>query len=138
MNKQYDIKALYKAVAKKLQEDNERISFECHKGGYKSIHKKMYSYIIVRTVLRAFFRVITEILAEGDTVRCFGYFKIEPKLYKARKVKNPYDNVLYDAPAQYKPKIKFGKQIKEACANIPAERMENSSNEDKNNNSGGQ
>lgn len=131
MNKQYDIKALYKAVAKKLQEDNERISFECHKGGYKSMHKKMYSYIIVRTVLRAFFRVITEILAEGDTVRCFGYFKIEPKLYKARKVKNPYDNVLCDAPAQYKPKIKFGKQIKEACANIPVEEMENRSNEDK-------
>ena len=32
LNKQYDIKALYKAVAKKLQEDNEKISFECHSG----------------------------------------------------------------------------------------------------------
>lgn len=117
----------------KLQENNERISFKCHKGGYKSIHKKIYSYIIVRTVLRAFFRVITEILAEGDTVRWYGYFKIEPKLYEARKVQNPYDNVLYDAPAQYKPKIKFGKQIKKACANIsvPVEEMKNSNNEDK-------
>ena len=86
--------------------------------------------------ITAFFRVITEILAEGDTVRCFGYFKIEPKLYKARKVQNPHDNILYDAPAQYKPKIKFGKQIKEACANIPVEKMENS-NEDKNNDFGG-
>ena len=119
MNKSYGIQELYKIVAEKLRQNNERISFECHKGGYKSIHKKMYSYIIVRTVLRAFFRVITEILAEGDTVRCFGYFKIEPKLYKARKVQNPHDNILYDAPAQYKPKIKFGKQIKEACAGIP-------------------
>lgn len=131
MNKSYGIQELYKIVAEKLRQNNERISFECHKGGYKSIHKKMYSYIIVRTVLRAFFRVITEILAEGDTVRCFGYFKIEPKLYKARKVQNPHDNILYDAPAQYKPKIKFGKQIKEACANIPVEKMENSSNTDK-------
>ena len=131
MNKTYDIQDLYKVVSQKLRQDNERISFECHKGGYKSIHKKMYSYIIVRTVLRAFFQVITEILAEGDTVRCFGYFKIEPKLYQARKVKNLYDNVLCDAPAQYKPKIKFGKQIKEACANIPVEKMENSSNTDK-------
>ena len=124
---------LYKVVAQKLRQDNERISFECHKGGYKSIHKKIYSYIIVRTVLRAFFRVITEILAEGDTVRWYGYFKIEPKLYEARKVQNPYDNVLYDAPAQYKPKIKFGKQIKKACANIPVpmEEMKNSNNEDK-------
>ena len=122
---------LYKVVAQKLRQDNERISFECHKGGYKSIHKKIYSYIIVRTVLRAFFRVITEILAEGDTVRWYGYFKIEPKLYEARKVQNPYDNVLYDAPAQYKPRIKFYKRLKEACANIPVEKMENSSNEDK-------
>ena len=124
MNKQYDIKALYKAVAKKLQEDNEKISFECHKGGYKSIHKKMYSTIIVKTVLRAFFRVITEILSEGDTVRCSGYFKIEPKLYEARKVKNPHDNVLCDAPAQYKPKIKLYKRIKEACFSIPIDKIE--------------
>ena len=131
MNKSYGTKELYKIVAENLRQDNEQISFECHKGGYKSIHKKMYSYIIVKTVLRAFFRVITEILAEGDTVRCFGYFKIEPKLYKARKVQNPHDNILYDAPAQYKPKIKFGKQIKEACANIPVEEMENRNNEDK-------
>lgn len=138
MNKTYDIQVLYKVVSQKLRQDNEQISFECHKGGYKSIHHKMYSYIIVRNVLRAFFQVITEILAEGDSVRCFGYFKIEPKLYQARKVKKPYDNVLYDAPAQYKPKIKFGKQIKEACANIPVEKMENSSNEDKNNDFGGQ
>ena len=129
MNKTYDIQALYKVVSQKLRQDNERISFECHKGGYKSIHRKMYSYIIVRTVLRAFFRAITEILAEGDTVRCFGYFKIEPKLYKARKVKNPYDNVLYDAPAQYKPKIKFGKQIKEACAGIPVQEGEDEIND---------
>lgn len=129
MNKTYDIQALYKVVSQKLRQDNERISFECHKGGYKSIHKKMYSYIIVRTVLRAFFRVITEILAEGDTVRCFGYFKIEPKLYQARKVKNPHDNVLYDAPAQYKPKIKFGKQIKEACAGIPVQEGEDEIND---------
>lgn len=93
------------------------------------MHKKMYSTIIVRTVLRAFFQAITEILAEGDTVRCFGYFKIEPKLYQARKVKNPYDNVLYDAPAQYKPKIKFGKQIKEACAGIPVQEGEDEIND---------
>ena len=131
MNKSYGIQELYKIVAEKLRQDNERISFECHKGGYKSNHKKMYSTIIVKTVLRAFFRAIVEILSEGDIVRCSGYFKIEPKLYKARKVQNPYDNVLYDAPAQYKPKIKFGKQIKEACANIPVEKMENSSNTDK-------
>ena len=131
MNKTYDIQDLYKVVSQKLRQDNERISFECHKGGYKSIHKKLYSQIIVRTVLRAFLQTIIEILAEGDTVRCFGYFKIEPKLYQARKVQNPYDNVLYDAPAQYKPKIKFGKQIKKACANIPVEEMENRSNEDK-------
>ena len=129
MNKSYGIQELYKIVAEKLRQDNERISFECHKGGYKSIHKKIYSYIIVRTVLRAFFQVITEILAEGDTVRCFGYFKIEPKLYQARKVKNPYDNVLYDAPAQYKPKIKFGKQIKEACAGIPVQEGEDEIND---------
>lgn len=129
MKKTYDIQELYKVVAYKLRQDNERISFECHKGGYKSIHKKIYSYIIVRTVLRAFFQVITEILAEGDTVRCFGYFKIEPKLYQARKVKNPYDNVLYDAPAQYKPKIKFGKQIKEACAGIPVQEGEDEIND---------
>ena len=80
MNKTYDIQDLYKVVSQKLRQDNGRISFECHKGGYKSIHKKMYSYIIVRTVLRAFFRVITEILAEGDTVRCFGYFKMVLKI----------------------------------------------------------
>ena len=129
MNKTYDIQALYKVVSQKLQQDNERISFECHKGGYKSMHKKMYSYIIVRTVLRAFFRVITEILAEGDTVRCFGYFKIEPKLYQARKVKNLYDNVLCDAPAQYKPKIKFYKRIKEACAGIPVQEGGNEIND---------
>ena len=92
----------------------------------------MYSYIIVRTVLRAFFKVITEILAEGDIVRCYGYFKIEPKLYQARKVQNPHDNVLYNAPAQYKPKIKFYKRIKEACANISVQETENSSNKDKN------
>lgn len=138
LNKTYDIQNLYKIVAQKLRQNNERISFECHKGGYKSIHRKMYSTIIVKIVLRAFFRVITEILAEGDTVRCFGYFKIEPKLYQARKVKNLYDNVLCDAPAQYKPKIKFYKRLKEACANIPVEKMENSSNEDKNNDFGGQ
>ena len=131
LNKQYDSKDLYKIVAQKLRPDNERIGFECHKGGYKSIHRKLYSHIIIRTVLRAFFKVITEILAEGDTVRCFGYFKIEPKLYQARKVQNPYDNVLYDAPAQYKPRIKFYKRIKEACANIPVEEKENSSNKDK-------
>lgn len=119
INKTYDIQDLYKVVSQKLRQDNEKISFECHKGGYKSMHKKMYSTIIVKTVLRAFFKVITEILSEGDIIRCFGYFKIEPKLYQARKVKNPHDNVLYDAPAQYKPKIKFGKQIKEACAGIP-------------------
>ena len=136
MNKSYGIQELYKIVAEKLRQDNERISFECHKGGYKSNHKKIYSTIIVKTVLRAFFRAIVEILSEGDIVRCSGYFKIEPKLYKARKVQNPYDNVLYDAPAQYKPKIKFGKQIKEACANIPVEKMENS-NEDKKNDFGG-
>lgn len=129
MNKTYDIQALYKLVSQKLRQDNGQISFECHKGGYKSIHRKMYSTIIVKTVLRAFFQVITEILAEGDTVRCFGYFKIEPKLYKARKVKNPYDNVLYDASAQYKPKIKFGKQIKEACAGIPVQEGEDEIND---------
>lgn len=138
LNKTYDIQNLYKIVAQKLRQNNERISFECHKGGYKSIHKKIYSYIIVRTVLRAFFQAITEILAEGNTVRCFGYFKIEPKLYQARKVQNPCDNVLYDTPAQYKPKIKFYKRLKEACAGIPVEKLENSSNEDKNNDSGGQ
>lgn len=49
---------------------------------------------------------------------------------------NLYDNVLCDAPAQYKPKIKFYKRLKEACANIPVEKMENS-NEDKNNDFGG-
>lgn len=119
MNKTYNIQVLYKVVSQKLRQDNERISLECHKGGYKSIHKKLYTYIVVRTVLRAFFQVITEILAEGDTVRCSEYFKIEPKLYKARKVQNPHDNVLYDAPAQYKPKIKFYKRLKEACAGIP-------------------
>ena len=131
MNKTYDIQDLYKVVSRKLRQENERIGFECHKGGYKSIHKKLYSYIIVRTVLRVFFRVITEILAEGDTVRCYGYFKIEPKLYEARKVQNPYDNILYDAPAQYKPRIKFYKRIKEACAGIPVAEKENSSNKDK-------
>ena len=136
LNKTYDNKDLYKLVVQKLRENNEKISFTCHKGGYKSIHKKLYSYIIVRTVLHAFFRVIAEILSEGDAVRLRGYFKIQPKLYEARKVQNPHDNILYDAPAQYKPKIKFGKQIKEACANIPVEKMENS-NEDKNNDFGG-
>ena len=100
MNKTYDIQELYKVVAQKLRQNNERIGFECHK-------------------------VITEILAEGDTVRCFGYFKIEPKLYQARKVKNLYDNVLCDAPAQYKPKIKFYKRLKEACAGIPVQEGEN-------------
>lgn len=137
MNKTYNIQVLYKVVSQKLRQDNERISLECHKGGYKSIHKKLYTYIVVRTVLRAFFQVITEILAEGDTVRCSEYFKIEPKLYKARKVQNPHDNVLYDAPAQYKPKIKFYKRIKEACAGIPVREGENI-NADKNNDSGGQ
>ena len=71
MNKSYGIQELYKIVAEKLRQDNERISFECHKGGYKSNHKKMYSTIIVKTVLRAFFRAIVEILSEGDIVRCF-------------------------------------------------------------------
>ena len=131
MNKQYDSIDLCKAVVQKLRQDNEQISFKCHKGGYKSIHKKLYSQIIVRTVLRAFFQTIIEILEEGDAVRWYGYFKIEAKLHEARKVQNPYDNVLYDSPAQYKPKIKFGKQIKKACANIPVEEMENRSNEDK-------
>lgn len=131
MNRTYDMKDLYKIVVQKLRQDNERIGFECHKGGYKSIHKKIYSYIIVRTVLRVFLRVITEILAEGDTVRCYGYFKIEPKLYEARKVQNPCNNVLYDAPAQYKPKMKFYKRIKEACASIPVAEKENSGNRDK-------
>lgn len=129
MNKVYGSKDLYKGVVQKLRQDNERIGFECHKGGYKSIHKKLYTYIVVRTVLRAFFQVITEMLAEGDTVRCSGYFKIESKLYKARKVQNPHDNVLYDAPAQYKPKIKFYKRIKEACAGIPVQEGENEIND---------
>lgn len=59
MNKTYDIQDLCKVVSQKLRQDNEKISFECHKGGYKSMHKKMYSTIIVKTVLRAFFKVIT-------------------------------------------------------------------------------
>ena len=47
MNRTYDMKDLYKIVVQKLRQDNERIGFECHKGGYKSIHKKIYSYIYV-------------------------------------------------------------------------------------------
>ena len=55
--------------------------------------------------------------------------QIEPKLYKARKVQNLYDNVLYDAPTQYKPKIKFYKRLKEACAGIPVQEGENETND---------
>lgn len=108
-----------KKIAEKLRKDGERIVVGGNKYLYKSKYHLLYNKAIVKTVIHAFLLVMTEILAQGDSITLGQYMKIEPVYYPKRAGRNPKENKKIEIPAQYKPKVKFYKNIKEACKRIP-------------------
>jgi nucleoid DNA-binding protein len=72
----------------------------------------------VDMVISAFLDSIVDILEEGDCVKLKGYVTIYPKYYKAKKVNNIVDNQVIDIPERYKPKIKAGSKLENACKNL--------------------
>lgn len=122
MKKSYGNKDIYKLVANKLRQDGERIRIKCEKGGYRSYHKLLYSQVIVRIVLKAFFCVVEDILSEGDGVRIYSYFKLWPEFKESKRVYCPTNRTFYDTLPQFRPRFKFYKRIKEACDNVEGTR----------------
>lgn len=76
----------------------------------------------VNLVLSAFFDSIIEALENGNCVKLKGYMTIYPKLYNPKKVHNVADNQIVHIPERYKPRIKAGSKLENACKNLMEKR----------------
>ena len=80
----------------------------------------------VDLVLSAFFDTIIETLENGDCIKLKGYMTIYPKLFNSKQVHNVSDNQIISIPARYKPRIKAGSKLENACKKLIAKDGDNS------------
>lgn len=73
---------------------------------------------LVNIILDALLDTIVEALENGDQIILKGYMTIYPQLYSAKKVRNVADNQEIEIPERYKPKIKAGIKLKNACKKL--------------------
>lgn len=87
------------------------------KKSWLSKYHLRYTKDIIKMVMDAYNDVMTEAIADGDSVKMYNYFKIEPKHYKERfvQINGFYGTGKNYVPSQYKVKLTMGKKMKEAC-----------------------
>lgn len=78
----------------------------------------------VDLVLSAFFDTIIQALENGDCVKLKGYMTIYPKLFNSKQVHNVSDNQIISIPARYKPRIKAGSKLENACKKLMNKKKE--------------
>lgn len=81
-------------------------------------NEQIISEETVDLVLGAFFDTIIEALENGDCIKLKGYMTIYPKLYNSKKVHNVSDNQIICIPERYKPRIKIGSKLENACKKL--------------------
>ena len=93
---------IIRKIIQKVENDNEQIISEA----------------TVDLVLSAFFDSIIEALENGDCIKLKGYMTIYPKMYKPKRIHNVADNQIVHIPERYKPKIKAGSKLENACKKL--------------------
>ncbi len=116
MNKALSKNDLVDAVKEKLS--SERIVIGGNKILYKRKYHLRYTDRIVSNVMNAFYEVLTDTIKHGDSIKVYDYFKIEPKYYRERVVKDNTRNRTYIVPPRYKVWFKMGKKLEDACAKL--------------------
>ena len=81
-------------------------------------NEQIISEEAVDLVLSAFFDTIIEAVENGNCINLKGYMTIYPKLYNSKKVHNVSDNQLISIPERYKPRIKAGSKLENACKKL--------------------
>lgn len=113
MNKELLKKDIVNLVVDKLYEDGERIEISNQKYVYNKYRLK-YSQKVVKNVINAFWDIVAEVLAEGNSVKLNRYLIIEPKHYDAKVNRNNLsktENELYYTPERYRPRFYAGSKI---------------------------
>lgn len=98
-------KEIVNRVVDKLYADGERIEISNQKYIYNKYRLK-YSQKVVRNVINAFWDIVADALAEGDSVRLNHYLKIESKYHTARTHKNHLgkgEKDVFYIPERYRP-----------------------------------
>lgn len=80
-------------------------------------HEKVSEELVDR-ILDALFDTIVEALENGNQITLKGYMTIYPQLYRSMKVRNVADNEEIEIPERYKPKIKAGVKLRNACKKL--------------------
>ena len=116
MNNELLKKDIVNRVVAKLYADGERIEISNQKYIYNKYRLK-YSQKVVKNVINAFWDIVADALAEGDSVRLNHYLKIEPKYYEARMHKNYLgkgEKDMFYIPERYRPAFQPLSRIQEA------------------------
>ena len=109
-------KEIVNRVVAKLYADGERIEISNQKYIYNKYRLK-YSQKVVRNVINAFWDIVADALAEGDTVKLNKYLIIEPKYYEPKINRNNLgktDDETYYIPERYRPRFYAGSKIVQA------------------------
>lgn len=81
-------------------------------------NEQVISEETVNLVLSAFFDTVIEALENGDCIKLKGYMTIYPKLYRSKRVHNVSDSKIINIPERYKPRIKAGSKLENACKKL--------------------
>lgn len=121
MNQQLFKNDIVDKISERLR--NDRIVIGGNKIAYKRKYHLRYGEKIIRKVLDAFLDVIVDTIENGDSLRIYDYFRIDPHYFKEMSLKangfsavNEDDNIY--VPPRYKVKFKPGKRLKEACKKL--------------------
>lgn len=109
-------KEIVNRVVDKLYADGERIEISNQKYIYNKYRLK-YSQKVVRNVINAFWDIVADALAEGDTVKLNSYLIIEPKYYEPKVNRNNLgktEDETYYIPERYRPRFYPGSKILQA------------------------
>ena len=111
-----------KEIINKISEKliDEKITIGGNGKKYKRKYHLKYTQKIIENVLDAFWKVVAEVIEDGDSVMIKSYVKMEPKYYKAVKLNaNGFNNIQENiVPARYRVRFTMGERLKESCRRL--------------------
>lgn len=119
MNKELHKNDIAKKISDKLID--EKIVVGGNKYVYKRKYHLKYTQKIITNVIDAFWEVVADTIAEGDSIKLYNYIKIEPVYLKERVIKSNgvigsnEENIV---PAQYRIRFAIGEYLKGACRKL--------------------
>ena len=126
MNSELHKKEIVNKISEKLID--EKIAIGGNGTKYKRKYHLKYTQKIITNVLDAFWEVVFESIADGNSIRINNYIKMEPKYYKAVKLNaNGFNNIKeHIAPARYRIKFTMGERLKESCRRLSKKKCDDS------------